>query len=49
MARCTDCQKDEETKGAFVETFTFVGVPPGITKEIRVWLRNEYVAQKQKG
>lgn len=49
IGRCTDCKKDEEIKGFFIETFTFVGVAPGITKEIRVWLRNEYVTQKQKG
>ena len=48
IGRCTDCKKDEEVKGSFIETFTFVGVPPGITKEIRIWLRNEYVTQKQK-
>lgn len=48
IGRCTDCKQDEEIKGAFVETFTFVGVPPGITKEVRVWLRNAYVEKKQK-
>lgn len=49
IGRCTDCQEDEEVEGSFVETFTFVGVPPAITKEIRVWLKNQYVTQKQKG
>ncbi len=48
IGRCTECKNDELNKGAFVETFTFVGVPPGITKEVRIWLRNAYVAQKQK-
>lgn len=48
IGRCTDRKPDELNKGAFVETFTFVGVPPGITKEVRIWLRNAYVAQKQK-
>lgn len=49
IARCTDCTDDEETKGSFIETFTFVGVPPAITKEIRVWLKSQYVAQKKSG
>ncbi len=49
IGRCTDCKKDEDVKGSFIETFTFVGVPPGVTKEIRIWLRNAYVTQKQKG
>ena len=48
IGRCTECKNDELNKGAFVETFTFVGVPPGITKEVRIWLRNAYVAQKEK-
>lgn len=48
IARCTDSQKDEEIKGAFLQTFTFVGLPSAITKEIRVWLRNYYVSKKQK-
>lgn len=47
IGRCTDSKNDEEIKGSFIETFTFVGVPPGITKEVRVWLRNEYVEQKK--
>lgn len=49
IGRCTDCKKDEDTKDAFIQTFSFVGVPPVITKEIRIWLRNYYIAQKQKG
>lgn len=49
IARCTDCTNDEETKGSFIETFTFVGVPPAITKEIRIWLKSQYVAQKKSG
>ena len=48
MGRCTECKEDELVKGAFVETFTFVGVLPGVTKEVRIWLRNAYVALKQK-
>lgn len=48
VGRCTDCKTDELNKNFFIETFTFVGVPPGITKEVRIWLRNAYVAQKQK-
>lgn len=48
IGRCTECKNDELNKGAFVETFTFVGVPPSVTKEVRIWLRNAYVAQKQK-
>jgi|GEM_PF-5097745 len=47
IARCTQCQEDEETEGYYIETFTFVGVPPAITKEIRIWLKSQYVAQKQ--
>lgn len=49
IARCTECTDDEEIKGSFIETFTFVGVPPLITKEIRVWLKSQYVAQKKSG
>lgn len=47
IGRCTDCVEDEEIEGSYIETFTFVGVPPAITKEIRVWLKSQYINQKQ--
>ena len=49
IARCTKCEEDESGEGAFLARFSYVGVQPGITKEIRVWLKKEYIAQKQRG
>jgi DNA-binding response OmpR family regulator len=49
LARCSKCEAEANDEGFFFARFAYVAVQPGITKQVRIWLKKEYVLQKERG
>ncbi len=49
LARCSNCDAEANDDGYYFARFTYVAVQPGITKQVRIWLKKEYVLQKERG